>query len=77
VLETRAARIDQRDAAVTSGGRAFDKLTERFEYFRHRLTARHHLKYPLFTGEKRFSPPLIVDISRQGVPKDDATFRIS
>ena len=28
VLKTRAARIDQRNAAVTSGCRIFDKLAE-------------------------------------------------
>ena len=60
MLETRAARIDQRDAAVTSGRRVFDKLTERFEYFQHPMAARRHFKHPLFTGEKRFGPFLVV-----------------
>src|ERR1700732_2021289 len=40
VFETRTARIDQHDAAVTPAGSAFDKLTERFEYSPHRLAAR-------------------------------------
>jgi hypothetical protein len=41
------------------------------------MAARRHFEHPLFTGEKRFSPLLVVDISRQGVPKDDAPLRIS
>ena len=63
MLETRATRIDQRDTAVTSGRRVFDKLTERFEYFRHRMAARRHFNHPLFTGEKCFGPLLVVDIN--------------
>ena len=35
VFETRAVRIDQCNAAVTSGSRIFDKLTQRFEHVRH------------------------------------------
>src|ERR1700733_11640379 len=77
VFETRAAWIDQHDAAVTPAGRAFDQLTERFKYFRQRMAPRHHFKHSLFSGEKRFGPLLVVDISRQGVPKDNAPFRIS
>jgi hypothetical protein len=73
----RAARIDQHDAAVTPAGRAFDKVTERFEYFRHRMAARHHFEQPLFTGEQRFSPLPVVDISVQEVPQDDAALCIS
>ena len=77
VFETRAARIDQHDAAVTPAGRAFDKPTERFEYFRHRMAARHHFEQPLFTGEQSFSPLPVVDIGLQDVPKDDMPVRIS
>src|SRR5918999_6358769 len=51
VFATRAARIDQHDAAVTPAGRAFEKLTERFQYSGHRVAARHHFEQPLFTGE--------------------------
>ena len=65
----------EHDAAVTSGGRAFDKLTERVEYFRHGMAAGHHFQHPLFTGEERFSPFLFVDISRQRIPQDDTPFR--
>src|SRR6266851_2336179 len=77
VFKTRAARIDQHDAAVTPAGRAFDKLTERFEYSRHRMAARHHFQKPLFTSEQSFSPLPVVDISLQEVPKDDMPVRIS
>src|ERR1700730_11433572 len=77
VFQTRAARIDQHDAAVTPAGRAFDKLTERFEYSRHRMAARHHFEQPLFTREQSFSPLPVVDISVQEVPKDDAPVRVS
>src|ERR1700730_14288684 len=77
VLETRAARIDQHDAAVAPAGRAFDKVTERIEYSRHRMAARHHLEQALFTGEQSFGPLPVVDISVQEVPKDDASVRIS
>src|SRR5258708_13048718 len=73
----RAARIDQHDAAVTPAGRAFDKVTERFEYSRHRMAARHHFEQALFTGEQSVSPLPVVDISVQEVPKDDTPFRIS
>jgi hypothetical protein len=41
------------------------------------MAARHHFKHSLFTGKKRLSPPLVVDIGRQGVPKYDVPFRIS
>src|SRR5712692_10687181 len=77
VFETRAAPIDQHDAAVTPAGRALDKPTERFEYSRHRMAARHHFEQPLFTSEQSFSPLSVVDISVQDVPQDDAPFRIS
>src|SRR6266850_6524807 len=50
VFETRAARIDQHDAAVTPASRAFNKLTERFEYSRHRMAARHHF---FFSSRRR------------------------
>src|SRR6267142_2359952 len=73
----RAARIDQHDAAVTPAGRAFDKVTERFEYSRHRLAARHHFEQALFTDEQSVNPLPVVDISVQEVPKDDTPFRIS
>jgi hypothetical protein len=77
MFEARTARIDQHDAAVAAAGRALDKPTERFEYSRHRLAARHHFEQSLFTGEQSFSPLPVVDISVQEVPKDDAPFRIS
>src|SRR5882762_11337774 len=77
VFETRAARIDQHDAAVTPASRAFNKLTERFEYSRHRLAARHHFEQALFTDEQSVNPLPVVDISVQEVPKDDTPFRIS
>src|SRR5262245_32691333 len=51
VFETRAALIDQHDTAVTPAGRAFDKLTERFEYSRTRRADRHPFEQPLLTGE--------------------------
>src|ERR687883_2148077 len=44
VFEMRAARIEQHDAAVTPGGRAFDQPTERVECYRHRIAARHHFE---------------------------------
>src|SRR5260370_32648504 len=69
VFQTRAARIDQHDAAVTPAGRAFDKLAERFEYSRHRMAARHHFEQSLFTGEQSFSPLPVVDIGVEEVPK--------
>jgi hypothetical protein len=62
VFETRTARIDQNDAAVTPAGRAFDKPTELFEYSQHRMAARHHFEQSLFTGEQSFGPLPVVDI---------------
>ena len=41
------------------------------------MAARRHFEHPPFTGEKRFSPLLVIDISRQGVPKDYASLRIA
>src|SRR4051812_12458563 len=73
----RAARIDQHDAAVTPAGRALDKPTERFEYSRHRMAARHHIEQSLFTSKQGFSPLPVVDIGLQEVPKDDAPVRVS
>src|SRR5277367_1137817 len=67
-FETRAALIDQHDAAVTPADRAFDKLTHRSEDSRHRMAARHHFEQTLFTGEQSFGPPQLVDISVQEVP---------
>src|SRR6266478_5114816 len=77
VFHARAARIGQEDAAVTSVGGAFDESTDRFEYFRHRVAARHHFKQLFFSGEQGFIPLPIVDIGLQEVPKDDAPVRIS
>jgi hypothetical protein len=77
VFETRTARIDQHDAAVTPACSTFDKLTERFEYSRHRMAARYHFEQSLFTGEQSFSPLPVVDISVQEIPNDDTPFRIS
>src|ERR1700730_1309619 len=71
MFHTRAARIDQHDAAVTPARRAFDKPTDRFEYFRHRMAARHHLEQPLFTRQQRFAPLKVIDISFDEVPKED------
>src|SRR5271169_3650061 len=56
VFETRTTWIDQHNAAMTPAGRAFNKLTERFEYFRHRMVARYHFEQSLFTGEQSLSP---------------------
>src|SRR6267378_5650915 len=71
VFETRTARINQHDAAVTAAGRAFDKVTQRFEYSRRRMTARHQFEKPLFTCEQSFTPLPVVDIGLQEVPKDN------
>src|SRR5262249_27877564 len=62
--------------AVTPAGRAFDKLTERFEYFRYRLAVRHQFEHPLFSDEQILSPLPVVDIRLQEVPQDDAPFHI-
>jgi hypothetical protein len=64
----RAARIDQHDAAVTPAGCAFDKLTQRFKYFRHRMAARHHFEQPLFAGEQSFSRMLSIIEGRPRAP---------
>ena len=47
VFETRAARIDQYDAAITAAGCSFDKPAECIEDDGHRTAARHHLQQPL------------------------------
>src|ERR1700738_2081430 len=67
VFKTGAARIDQHDAAVTPAGRAFDELTERVKYSRHRLAARNHFEESPFPGEQGFSPLPVVDIGLQEV----------
>ena len=64
----RAARIDQHDAAVTPAGRAFDKLTERFEYSRHRMAARHHFQASLFPCQQGLGPLAIFDVRVLSVP---------
>src|SRR6266850_175533 len=68
VFETRAARIDQHDAAVTPAGRAFDKLTERFECSRHRMAARHHFQESLFPCQQGLGPLSILDVRVLSVP---------
>ena len=68
VLETRAARIDQHDAAVATAGRLFDQSTQGVEDLLHRMAARHHFQDALFTGEKSFGPLPVVDIGPQDVP---------
>src|SRR5712692_3329155 len=68
VFETRAAPIDQHDAAVTPAGRAFDKLTERFEYSRHRMAARHHFQESLFPCQQGLGPLAIFDVCVLSVP---------
>ena len=76
VFEMCAAWIDQYDAAVTSGHRAFDQLTECFEYHRHRLATCDHLEQLLFAGEQCFSPLAVIDVGVHDVPADDTTSRI-
>src|SRR5882762_7739735 len=73
VFEARAAQIGQHDAAVAPAGRAFEKPTQRFEYSRHRMAARHHFKQPFFTCEQSLSPLAIIDIRLQDAPADDPT----
>ncbi len=77
MFPTRAARVIQCDAAVTPGRSVFDKTTDRFEYFRHRVAFCHQFEQLLFTGEQSVSTLPVVDVGLQEVPKDDAPDRIS
>ena len=73
LFEMCVARIHQYDAAVASGHRVFDQLTECFEYLPHRLATRHHLEQPLLAGEQCFSPFPVIDVGVHNVPADDTT----
>src|SRR5208283_1788409 len=77
VFQTRSARIYQHDAAVTPAGRSFDKPTDRFEYFRRRVTTPHQFEQLLLTGEQGFSTLAFVDIRSNEVPKDDMPVLVS
>src|ERR1700726_4342982 len=77
MFPTRAAGVIQCDAAVTPGRRVFDKTTDRFEYFRHRVAICHQFEQLLFTGEQSVTALPVVDVGLQEVPKDDAPVRIS
>jgi hypothetical protein len=71
VFKTRAARIDQHNAAVTPTGHAFDKLTERFEYSLHRMAARHHFQEPLLASRQVLCAFAIFDVGRRPIPPDN------
>ncbi|MFZ0759023.1 MAG: hypothetical protein WAM69_03655, partial [Candidatus Sulfotelmatobacter sp.] len=68
MFETRAARIDQHNAAVTPTCRAFDKLTERFEYSLHRMAARHHFEKSLLASRQVLSALAIFDVGCRPIP---------
>ena len=69
VFETRAARIDQNDAAVTTAGRVFDKPTERFEYCptsnRRAPPSRANRFSPASSASARFRSSMSVSITHQ------------
>lgn len=76
MLQAGPGRVDQHDAATAVAGVLFEKPTQRIEHDWERTTRRDHFEQPLFTGKQSFSPPLVVDVGRQGIPEDDAPFRI-
>lgn len=71
MFETRAARIDQHNAAITPTAHTFDKLTERFEYSLHRTAARHHFQEPLFASRQALCTFAIFDVGRRPIPPDN------
>jgi hypothetical protein len=63
-------------AAVTAGGRLFDKTANRIEDVGERLARRDHLEESFFAGELSLRPPTLFDIDEQVKPAEDAPFRI-
>jgi hypothetical protein len=77
MFQVRAAPIDQHNAAVTPVGCAFDKSTDRFKYFRHRVGAREQFEQRLFTREQNFSLLAVVHIGLKDIPAEDTTCRVA
>src|SRR5262245_49293555 len=71
VVEFRAARIDQINAAVTSAGHVLDKPAQRVEDIGKRTARRHHLEQPLLPHEQSLCPFSIINIGACAVPPHD------
>src|SRR5580698_6221584 len=77
MLKSSPSRIDQHDAAVTSGGDFFDQVTQRLQDRWRRLAGRHHFQQALLSFKQRFRLLLIIDVSVQQIPENDLLILVS